>query len=88
MIFNNVKKNWNKKLITTKNESWNRICSMFCDVGFSQQITYIKFKRLYASSFALSRNTKHINLKLKLTRSLFKVFNNSANLNGFYRAKW
>jgi len=69
-----------------KKEIFLLVCSALIDTGFSQQITYPLFKRQYYRFFIFSKNTKSINLNVKLSRSKFKVGNNLGNLNGFYRA--
>jgi hypothetical protein len=87
MILNNFKKCLNKKT-SIQQEGFFLVSSNIFDVGFSQKIKYLRFKTSYYRFFVLSKNTKSINLKLKLSRSVFKTANNLANLNGFYRAKW
>jgi hypothetical protein len=79
------KKLANKKYAINK-EMFFFICSAFKDTGFSSRTNFILLKRRFHRFFTLSSNTKSINLKLKMSRSNFKRANNSAVLNGFYRA--
>jgi hypothetical protein len=81
---------FDKKLVgknyTTNKEMFYFICSALKDTGFSSQTNFILLKRRFHRFFILSSNTKSISLKLKMSRSHFKRANNSAVLNGFYRA--
>jgi hypothetical protein len=85
-----VTKIFDKKLVgrkrTTNKEMFFFICSALKDTGFSSHTNFILLKRRFHRFFTLSSNTKSINLKLKMSRSNFKRANNSAVLNGFYRA--
>jgi len=77
---------YKKNLI--KKEIFYFISTTLRDIGFSSRTTYILLKRQYSCYNLLSTNTKSVNLKLKITRSKFKIANNLATLNGFYRAIW
>jgi hypothetical protein len=82
-----VSQNFYKKSLTKK-EIFYFIGATVRDVGFSSQTEYILLKRQYNCFNLLSTNTKSVNLKIKITRSKFKIANNLAALNGFYRAIW
>jgi hypothetical protein len=57
------------------------------NTSFSHQTDYVSFKTKY-SRLNVIRNTRSLNLKLKISKSKFKKLNNLGVLNGFYRAMW
>ncbi len=85
-------KNLHKKLYNkqkhTKAEMFFFICNILADVGFSSKTNYLLFKRKFYRLSLLTKNTKVINTKLKMTRFNLKNGNNSGSLSGFYRAIW
>ena len=69
-----------------KNEVFSKVCSIITETGFSGNLRYILFKKKFAGFFVMNANSKAFNLKLKLTKSNYKMLNNSGQLVGYYRA--
>lgn len=64
------------------------VCSALSDTGYTSRTTYLDLKRRFQNFYLVTKNTKSINIKIKLSRFQFKLFNNTTILNGFYRAIW
>jgi len=69
-----------------KKEILSIVYSIVYNTGFLKQTDYALFKRQYFRVNNITRNNVVINLKLKISKFKFKNLNNSAKLNGFYRA--
>jgi hypothetical protein len=71
-----------------KNEIFSKVCSILTETGFSSNLRYILFKKKLSGFFVINSNSKTFNLKLKLTKSNYKMLNNAGQLVGYYRALW
>jgi len=86
MMQNNIYKKFINQQNYYNNENYTFICSFLIDIGFSTKIKYLFFKRRFLQFSLLTKSTKSINLRLKLSRFEIKKINNLGSLTGFYRA--